>query len=553
MGDVRISAKSTLLTLNRSIEVISGNLTGASIFGYKGVRLSFADTLVNLVRSGTGSTGGSGGLNPIQVGTGGIGISATTTDFSQGSIIQTKSQSDLAIQGNAFFATVDAAGKITYTRNGEFHFDDAGNLVTNDGNFVLGVFDDSRNVIHDDRLVDFDTTLDLNNITNILAATTNRKGISMNFAGMNDIPIIDINGATVLAQAGGNNNFGNLSFTVGNVFQGGTSNQVTLFSFLDLTSVDGLQDRVLPQTFVAAGSIGTLNATGVYTGNILLGTIMGTNGTEVAVNLTLTDTNNRLTNTSLDNAKLIAQAINDAADETGIGATVIVNSNKLDQAAITLTHINRSLSSEIIRTEVTNQDITAGGVIINTTLRQALSTTEAGVLKNATDARGNLFHRINIKSLIGSSPRFVPESGDTFHFDGTGVLINDSRGLDENSAPPFNTGIHAAINKFSNNDGLQKIRGSSQFQYSEAAGNILVGYAGEDTGKKIISRTGVEDIGSSIIGAENTIIPQALEGANTSITEALPELTIAQKSFTSNTKVVNVGNSIVDDLNGLIR
>ena len=124
MGDVRISAKSTLLTLNRSIEVISGNLTGASIFGYKGVRLSFADTLVNVVRSGTGSTGGSGGLNPIQVGTGGIGISATATDFSQGSIIQTKNAADLAIQGNAFFATVDAAGKITYTRNGEFHFDD---------------------------------------------------------------------------------------------------------------------------------------------------------------------------------------------------------------------------------------------------------------------------------------------------------------------------------------------------------------------------------------------------------------------------------------------
>src|SRR5690606_18581739 len=100
---------------------------------------------------------------------------------------------------------------------------------------------------------------------------------------------------------------------------------------------------------------------------------------------------------------------------------------------------------------------------------------------------------------------------------------------------------------------LQKSRGSSQFQYSEAAGDIITGYAGQSGGKAIDTRRGVETIGTSIIGTENTIIPSALEASNTSITEALPDLTIAQKSFTSNTKVVNVGNSIVDDLNGLIR
>ncbi|MEZ0374891.1 MAG: flagellar hook-basal body complex protein, partial [Candidatus Sericytochromatia bacterium] len=160
MGDVRISAKSTLIALNRSIEVIAGNLTGASIFGFKGVRLSFADTLVNVLRAGTGSTGGSGGLNPIQVGTGGISVGSTTTDFSQGSIVQTKNQGDIALQGNAFFAAVDAAGKITYTRNGEFHFDDQGNLVTADGLFVLGVMDDLREVTQSGKLVDFDQTID---------------------------------------------------------------------------------------------------------------------------------------------------------------------------------------------------------------------------------------------------------------------------------------------------------------------------------------------------------------------------------------------------------
>lgn len=571
MGDVRISAKSTLIALNRSIEVISGNLTGASIYGFKGVRLSFADTLVNVLRAGTGSTGGSGGLNPIQVGTGGISVGATTTDFSQGSIVQTKNSGDVAIQGNAFFAAVDAAGKITYTRNGEFHFDDQGNLVTTDGLFVLGVMDDLREITQSGKLVDFDQTIDFNEETDPIgrAALNNRRGITMNFGDMGNIPMIDINQRTIPLPGFNSANTPNgvLSFSLGrnDDFTGATqanaalNAQVTLFSFLDLGRVDGLQDRVLPQTFLSAGAIGTIQNVGgqtvAFTGEIRLGTISGPISSsntlgEYPVTLRLTNTNNAFSNTSLDNAKLIAQAINDLADRTGIGASIIINQNQLDQAAIVLTHVQRALSSTVTRL---NQKVEVPPGEANTNLFLTLQNTGAGVLENAKDSRGNLFHRINLKSLIGRSPRFVPQSGDRFQFDGTGQLINVSRGQDADSAPPFATGIHIAISKFANTDGLAKVRGSSQFNYSEAAGDIIVGYAGQSKGKAIDTRRGTEGIGTSIIGTENTIIPSALEASNTSITEALPDLTIAQKSFTSNTKVVNVGNSIVDDLNGLIR
>lgn len=566
MGDVRISAKSTLIALNRSIEVISGNLTGASIYGYKGVRLSFADTLVNVLRAGTGSSGGSGGLNPIQIGTGGISVGATTTDYSQGSIVQTKNQGDVAIQGNAFFAAVDAAGKITYTRNGEFHFDDAGNLVTNEGLFVLGVFDDLREVTQSGKLVDFDATIDFNEETDPIgvAGTNGRFGITMNFSDMGNIPMININQATVRPAGDPSSNVGVLSFSLGRNLDlsqtaAGTNALVTLFSFLDLGRVDGLQDRVMPQTFISSGAIGSMqfvgNQTIAYSGEIRLGTISGPTASgntagEYPVTLRLTNTNNAFSNTSLDNAKLIAQAINDLADRTGVGASIIINQNQLDQAAIVLTHVQRALSSTVTRLNE-KVEIPPGEAFTNLFL--TLENTGAGVLENATDSRGNLFHRVNLKSLIGRSPRFVPQSGDRFQFDGTGQLINTSRGQDADSAPPFATGIHIGIVKFANNDGLAKVRGSSQFNYSEAAGDIIVGYAGQDKGKAIDTSRGVEGIGTSIVGTENTIIPSALEASNTSITEALPDLTIAQKSFTSNTKVVNVGNSIVDDLNGLIR
>lgn len=570
MGDVRISAKSSLIALNRSIEVISGNLTGASIYGFKGVRLSFADTLVNVLRSGTGSTGGSGGLNPIQVGTGGISVGATTTDFSQGSIVQTKNSGDVALQGNAFFSAVDAGGRITYTRNGEFHFDDQGNLTTNDGLFVLGVMDDLREVTQSGRLVDFDATINFDEATDPIgdAFANNRKGITMVFSNLGNIPMIDINQRTIRSTSTTNNNLGVLSFTLGkneNIASvaAGTSSDaaVTLYSFLDLDRVDGLQDRIIPQTFISPGAIGSLSLSGGNTvaftnaTGIVLGTIIGPTSTanstgEYPVTLRLTSTNNSFANTSLDNAKLIAQAINDLADRTGIGASIIINQNKLDQAAIVLTHVQRALSTTITR--LTTKVETPPGQT-NTNLFLSLANTGSGVLENVKDSRGNLFHRINLKSLIGRSPRFVPQSGDRFQFDSTGQLINTSRGQDENSAPPFATGVHIAISKFANNDGLLKLRGSSQFQYSEASGDIIVGYAGQNKGKVIDTKRGVEGIGTSIVGTENTIIPSALEASNTSITEALPDLTIAQKSFTSNTKVVNVGNSIVDDLNGLIR
>jgi len=569
MGDVRISAKSSLIALNRAIEVISGNLTGASIYGYKGVRLSFADTLVNVLRSGTGSTGGSGGLNPIQVGTGGISVGATTTDFSQGSIVQTKNAGDIALQGNAFFSAVDAGGRITYTRNGEFHFDDQGNLTTNDGLFVLGVMDDLREVTQNGRLVDYDATINFAEATDSIgdAFANNRKGITMVFSGMGNIPMIDINQRTIRSTSTTNNNIGVLSFTLGknesiaSIAAGTSDAQVTLYSFLDLDRVDGLQDRIIPQTFISPGAIGSLslsggntvaftNATGIVLGTIIGPTSVANSTGEYPVTLRLTSTNNSFANTSLDNAKLIAQAINDLSDRTGIGASIIINQNKLDQAAIVLTHVQRALSTTITRL-TTKVEQPPGQT--NTNLFLSLANTGSGVLENVKDSRGNLFHRVNLKSLIGRSPRFVPQSGDRFQFDSTGQLINTSRGQDENSAPPFATGVHVAISKFANNDGLLKLRGSSQFQYSEASGDIIVGYAGQNKGKVIDTKRGVEGTGTSIVGTENTIIPSALEASNTSITEALPDLTIAQKSFTSNTKVVNVGNSIVDDLNGLIR
>ncbi len=54
------------------------------------------------------------------------------TDFSQGSLVHTGNQTDLALSGNGFFSVNGPNGTL-YTRNGNFQMSSTGELVTADG------------------------------------------------------------------------------------------------------------------------------------------------------------------------------------------------------------------------------------------------------------------------------------------------------------------------------------------------------------------------------------------------------------------------------------
>ncbi|MGB7365613.1 flagellar hook-basal body protein [Carnobacterium jeotgali] len=59
--------------------------------------------------------------------------------FNQGGLKATTSTTDVAIQGDGFFTVEAANGETSYTRNGNFNVNDAGELVTQEGYRVLGV------------------------------------------------------------------------------------------------------------------------------------------------------------------------------------------------------------------------------------------------------------------------------------------------------------------------------------------------------------------------------------------------------------------------------
>ncbi len=110
-----------------SMNVIGDNIANAGTFGFKSSRAEFQDVLS---RSLKGIDGGD------QVGSG-TKLGAIKQIWNQGNVTRTENITDLAINGDGFFV-IDAKFGQGYSRDGSFHFDKEGYLVTNDGYQLKG-------------------------------------------------------------------------------------------------------------------------------------------------------------------------------------------------------------------------------------------------------------------------------------------------------------------------------------------------------------------------------------------------------------------------------
>ncbi|MEN0019338.1 MAG: flagellar hook-basal body complex protein, partial [Planctomycetota bacterium] len=121
---------------SRNIEVVGNNIANSNTTAYKRSRLVFADSIKQTLRDGLPPTPESGGTNPTQIGLG-VSVAGTQRDFTQGSVSVTGDQRDLAIEGSGFFV-VERDGDRAFTRAGSFRQDEARNLVTSEGDVLLG-------------------------------------------------------------------------------------------------------------------------------------------------------------------------------------------------------------------------------------------------------------------------------------------------------------------------------------------------------------------------------------------------------------------------------
>jgi flagellar hook protein FlgE len=121
---------SGLTAAQQELQSVSNNLANMNTDGYKDQNLTFSD-----VYSQFGVTNGSG--DPLQTGTG-VKVSSTDTNFTEGNINPTGTSSNMALSGNGFFVTQGVDGSNNYTRSGDFTSNSAGQLITPNGELLLG-------------------------------------------------------------------------------------------------------------------------------------------------------------------------------------------------------------------------------------------------------------------------------------------------------------------------------------------------------------------------------------------------------------------------------
>ena len=155
-----------------ALSVIADNIANAGNTGFKASRVEFQDIVAKNLK---GIQGGN------QIGRG-VKIGAVNPILVQGDIENTEKVTDLAISGDGYFVLSGSDGQ-TYTRDGSFHFDKDGHLVTNDNQQVMGFsYDESGRLINNLEPIKFPKTL-------IPAKPTEKIEVALNLDSRADIGI----------------------------------------------------------------------------------------------------------------------------------------------------------------------------------------------------------------------------------------------------------------------------------------------------------------------------------------------------------------------------
>jgi len=119
-----------LMARTQALDAIAANVANSSSAGFRGEQDVFGTVLAEADRHGRMSALNRATNSFSQIGD-------TQIDTKQGAITPTGNDLDLALEGSGYFKVQTAAG-IAYTRNGHFHADVNGRLVTEAGEPVLG-------------------------------------------------------------------------------------------------------------------------------------------------------------------------------------------------------------------------------------------------------------------------------------------------------------------------------------------------------------------------------------------------------------------------------
>ncbi len=132
-----------------NLDVIANNLANVSTVGFKKSRADFQDLMYQIMKvPGSQTSADTESPTGIQVGLG-VRPAAVQKLFTEGDLIQTGNELDVAIEGSGFFQVELPNGEIAYTRAGAFKRDSDGRMTNSDGYPItpgITIPDDSRQI-----------------------------------------------------------------------------------------------------------------------------------------------------------------------------------------------------------------------------------------------------------------------------------------------------------------------------------------------------------------------------------------------------------------------
>ena len=126
-------SKTGLAAQDVKLSTIANNLSNASTVGFKRDHVNFEDLLYQIQRQPGGQSSQDTQLpSGLQIGTG-VRVVSTQKQFAGGSLQVTEQGLDMAISTRGFFQILLPSGETAYTRNGEFHLNNNGQIVNASG------------------------------------------------------------------------------------------------------------------------------------------------------------------------------------------------------------------------------------------------------------------------------------------------------------------------------------------------------------------------------------------------------------------------------------
>jgi flagellar hook protein FlgE len=499
---------SGLAAESTALSAIANNLSNQNTTGYKNTTVLFSD----LFYQNLGTTGAG---DPIQLGSG-TQVQEMPSNFSQGNVTSTGVPTDVAIQGNGFFA-VQSGGVTSYTRAGDFSVDNDNFLVTSAGQQVLG-YPAVNGVVNTGTAVG---PLQLGAGTISPPTATTLTSITSNLNSADPLGAQYSTPVTIYDSLGGAHTLTyNFTHTGPNTWSYSLNIPPG-----DLNTVGG----VPPTGILATGTL-TFNGNGV---------LIGTSGGAGAPKYTAGNVGNGTVSGEAATSATVAQTITLTATAVPTVFTVVGSvSGALGNATVGIPFTSSQVDLTI------NQGSTAwatGDTITVPMTPPALANIKAIPITGFADGATNQTFSWNV--LNGTMPVITQvaatdsTSSATQNGSASGTLTGFSIGSDGTITGTFTNGNTAALGQlalasFADQQGLQSA-GGTDYTQTLASGQAVIGIAGT--------------------GGRGTLSGGSLESSNVDISSQFANLIVAQRSFEADAKAVTTFDQISQDTIALIQ